>query len=133
MPELGWTALEVTQEHHMRVPMQDLGYARSAPWGVTIPKDVVIQEAKRAYSERLRAQRQRRWDWSTAPMAARAWGEETPSEPESSGGDNEEEDEGREEGEVTPPPHSPPSKDLPSLGDIFSRHAGISVGTHQPK
>jgi hypothetical protein len=29
---------------------------------------------------------------------------------------------------VTPIPHSPPPEDLPSLGDIFSRQAGISVG-----
>jgi hypothetical protein len=66
-------------------------------------------------------------------MAARARGEDTPSDPESSGGDNKEEDEYREEGEVIPPPHSPPPDDLPSLGDIFNQQAGISVGTHWPK
>jgi hypothetical protein len=53
-------------------------------------------------------------------VAARAWGEDTPSNPESLGGDDEEEDEDREEGEVTPPPHSLPPEDLPSLGDMFS-------------
>jgi hypothetical protein len=53
-------------------------------------------------------------------VVARAWGEDTPSDPESLGGDDEEEDEDREEGEVTPPPHSPPPEDLPSLGDMFS-------------
>jgi hypothetical protein len=66
-------------------------------------------------------------------VATRVRGEETPSEPESSGGDNEEEDEDREEGQVTPLPHSPPPEDLPSHGDIFSRQAGISVGVHRPK
>jgi hypothetical protein len=54
---------------------------------------------------------------------------DTASEPKSLGGDDEEEDEDREEGEVTPPPHSLPLEDLPSLGDIFSRQARISVGT----
>jgi hypothetical protein len=48
--------------------------------------------------------------------------------PESSGGDDEEVDEDREEEEVTPHPHSPLPKDLPTLGDIFRRDAGIFVG-----
>jgi hypothetical protein len=48
---------------------------------------------------------------------ARAQGEETPSEPEPSGGDNKEEDEDGEEGEMTSPPHSPWLEDLASLGD----------------
>jgi hypothetical protein len=49
-------------------------------------------------------------------MAVRAWGEDTPSEPETS----KEDDEGdKEEGEVTPPPHSPPREALPSLKEIF--------------
>jgi hypothetical protein len=46
---------------------------------------------------------------------------------------DEEEDEYGEVGEVTPPPHSPPHEDLPSLGDIFSRQVGISIGVHQLK
>jgi hypothetical protein len=33
-----------------------------------------------------------------------------------------------EEGEVTPPPHSPPREDLPSLDDIFRRQAGVAGG-----
>jgi hypothetical protein len=37
------------------------------------------------------------------------------------GGGDEEEDEDGEDGEGTPPPHSLPPEDLPSLGDIFSR------------
>jgi hypothetical protein len=49
------------------------------------------------------------------------WGEDTPFELESSGGDDEEEDEDRDEVEVTPPPHSPLCEALLSLGDIFSR------------
>jgi hypothetical protein len=48
-------------------------------------------------------------------VAARVWGEETPPEPEFSGGDDEEEDEDGEEGEVTQAPHSLPSEDLPHL------------------
>jgi hypothetical protein len=40
----------------------------------------------------LRARRQRRQDWSADQVAARARGEETHSEPESSGGDDEEDD-----------------------------------------
>jgi hypothetical protein len=66
-------------------------------------------------------------------MKARARGEDTSSEPESSKGDNEEEDEDGKELEVTPPPHSLPPEDLPSLGDIFNRQAGISVDVGQPK
>jgi hypothetical protein len=62
--------------------------------------------------------------------ASRARGEDTPSEPESSGGNDQEEDEYGEEGKVTPP-HSPPCEALPSLGDIFSRQAGIAVSTCQ--
>jgi hypothetical protein len=63
-------------------------------------------------------------------VAARACGEETPFEPEFTGGDDEEEDEDREEGEVTPHSHSSPPEDLPPLGNIFSRQLGISVSVH---
>jgi hypothetical protein len=66
-------------------------------------------------------------------VAARAWGEDTPFESESSKGDDEEEDEDGEEGEVTPALHSPPREALPSLGDIFRRQAGIIIGARQPK
>jgi hypothetical protein len=49
-------------------------------------------------------------------MVVRAWGEDTPSEPETS----KEDDEGdKEEGDVTPPPLSPPREALPSLREIF--------------
>jgi hypothetical protein len=34
---------------------------------------------------------------------------------------------------VTPPPHSPSREALPSLGDIYSRQAGITFGACQPK
>jgi hypothetical protein len=51
--------------------------------------------------------------------------------PESLGGDDEEEDENGVEGEVTPPPHSPPPEDLPSLDDIFNRQAGIYVSARR--
>jgi hypothetical protein len=66
-------------------------------------------------------------------VAARAWGKDTPSELESLKRDNKEEDEDGEEGEVTPPPRSPPREALPSLGDIFNRKARIVVGARQPK
>jgi hypothetical protein len=66
-------------------------------------------------------------------MAARVQGEETPSEPESSGDDDEEEDKDKEEGKITTSPHSLPPEDLPSLGDLFSQQQGISVGACQTK
>jgi hypothetical protein len=47
-------------------------------------------------------------------------GEETPSEPKSSGEDDAEEDEDEEEGEITPSPHSRPHEDMPLLGDLFN-------------
>jgi hypothetical protein len=56
-----------------------------------------------------------------------------PPESESSGGGDEEEDEDGEEGVVTPPLHSTPREDLPSLSDLFSQQAGISVGGRRPK
>jgi hypothetical protein len=34
---------------------------------------------------------------------------------------------------VTLPPHCPPPEDLPLLGDIFSRQAGISIKVGWPK
>jgi hypothetical protein len=100
---------------HVHVLVQDLGYARSAPEGVTLPKDVTRREANRVHSEWLWVWRQRRRTWSTAWAAARVQGVDTPSEHESSGGDNQEEDEDEEEGEVTPPPNSPSPEDLPRL------------------
>jgi hypothetical protein len=103
------------------------------PEGVTLPEDVVGREANLVYSKQMQAWRQRRRDWSAAWAAARARGQETPSEPESSGGDNEEDDKDGEEGEVTPPPHSPLPEDLPSLGDLFSWQVGISVSMCRPK
>jgi hypothetical protein len=54
-----------------------------------------------------------------AQTTMKAQGEETPSEPESSGDDNEEEEHDKEEGEITPSPHSPPPEDLLSLGGMF--------------
>jgi hypothetical protein len=66
-------------------------------------------------------------------VAAREQGEDTPSEPESLGGDDEEEDKDEKEVVVTPPPHSLPLEDIPSLVDLFSWQAGVSVGARQPK
>jgi hypothetical protein len=62
-------------------------------------------------------------------------GDKSSSVPESSGGgiEAEHEDEGAGEGEVTPPPHTPPPEDLPSLGDLFSQQAGISNCVCWPK
>jgi hypothetical protein len=78
--------------------VHDIGYAHSAPWGVTLPKDAVRREANRVHCDRMHVWRQSRRAWSAARVAARERVEDTPSEPESSGGDNEEEDEDEEEG-----------------------------------
>jgi hypothetical protein len=64
---------------------------------------------------------------------ARAWGDDTPSEPESSRGDDEEGDEDEEEVVVTPPPNSLPPKDVPSIGDLFCWQEGISFGARRLK
>jgi hypothetical protein len=76
------------------------------------------------------------WDWSIARVAARARGGGNSLQAQilkGGGGDDEEEDENGVEGEVTLAPHSPPHEDLCSLGNIFSRHARISIGTHRQK
>jgi hypothetical protein len=39
----------------------------------------------------------------------------------------------RKRREITPSLQPPPPKDLPSLGDLFSRQAGISVGAPRQK
>jgi hypothetical protein len=66
-------------------------------------------------------------------MTVRASGENTPSDPESSGDEEEEEDKDEDEGEITPSPHSPPLEDLPLLDYHFSQQVGISVGAHRVK
>jgi hypothetical protein len=60
-----------------------------------------------------------------------AGGGGTPFEPESSGDGDEEEDEDKEVGEITPSSHSLLPEDLPSLGDLFSQQAGISICMHR--
>jgi hypothetical protein len=60
-------------------------------------------------------------------MAARARGESTPFEPKSSC----EKEEG--EGEVIPPPLSPPCETLPLFGDIISRQQRVTVSMRQSK
>jgi hypothetical protein len=92
----------------------------SNPRGVTLPEDVVSQEANCADNERQQTRKQRRWLRSTSRTTARARREETPSEPESSGDEEEEDEDEDKEGEITPSPHSLPPEDLPSLGDLFS-------------
>jgi hypothetical protein len=66
--------------------MQDLGYACSTArgGGVTLPEEVVRWEANRADNEWGQARKQRWQLRSAAQNAVRAWGEETPSVPESS-------------------------------------------------
>jgi hypothetical protein len=57
-------------------------------------------------------------------------GEDTPSNPEYlRWGDDGGEDEDVVEGEVTPPPHSPPCEAHAFLGDIFSTQVGITVSS----
>jgi hypothetical protein len=46
---------------------------------------------------------------------------------------DEEQGKDEEQGEITPSPHSLPLEDIPSLGDLFSQQAGISVGARWPK
>jgi hypothetical protein len=104
--------------------MQDVGYAQSTPRGVTLPKDVARWEANRVYNEQL---------LERCLGGRESEGDESPSEPESSGGASDEEDEDEEEGQVTPPFHSPPPKDIPSLSDLFNQQVGISVGVRGPK
>jgi hypothetical protein len=99
--------------------MQGLGYAHSAPHGVTLPKDAVRWEANHVENERQQARKQRWW--------------QTPSEPESSGDGDEEVDEDEEEGQTTRSLPSSPPKVLPLFGDLFSQQAGISVGTCRAK
>jgi hypothetical protein len=76
--------------------MHDLGCACIAPQGVTLPEDAVRWEAHRIHNEQLWEERQRRRGWSATWSVMRARGEESPSEPESSGGGVEEEDEDEE-------------------------------------
>jgi hypothetical protein len=68
--------------------MQDLGYAcstaRGGGGGVTFPEEGVRGEANRADNEWGQARKQRWQLRSVAQTAVRAWGEETPSVPESS-------------------------------------------------
>jgi hypothetical protein len=67
------------------------------------------------------------------PCDCEGAGEKTPSEPDSSGDGDVEENEDEEEGEISSSPHSSPPEDLPSLGDLFSQQAGISVGVSWAK
>jgi hypothetical protein len=48
----------------MHILAQGLGHTHSAQQGVTLPKDVVRQEANRTHGERLWIRRQRRRAWS---------------------------------------------------------------------
>jgi hypothetical protein len=87
--------------------VNNLGYVRSALWGVTLPKDVMRLEANRVDNERRQSQGKKvasehHWD------GCKGTGEETPSKPESSGDDDVEENENEEEGEITPSHQSPP-------------------------
>jgi hypothetical protein len=64
--------------------MQDLGYARHAWGGVTLPKDATSQEANHAYNERQQARRQRGW-LRVPPRRPQGHGEENEDK---GGGDN---------------------------------------------
>jgi hypothetical protein len=116
----------------MCVPVQGLRCARSTPRRVTLPEDVVRREANRVYSERLWVGgkgdmigalpgRRQGHGGRKLPSSLNPWEGLTKRRMET------------EEGEVTPPPHSPLLEVLHSLGDIFNRQAGIFVGARQPK
>jgi hypothetical protein len=113
--------------------MEGLHCVHNALRGVTLPVDVVRREVNCVNNKRRSARKQRRWLRSAAWTALRARGEETPSEPKSSGNEEEDDDEDEVEGEVSPSSHSSPPEDLPSLGDLFNQQAEISVGAHQMK
>jgi hypothetical protein len=86
----------------------------------------VRREVNHALNEWLRERRQRRQACSATQTVTRAWGEDTPSEPESL---EEDEEDQEEEGEVIlPPPPAPLHEALPMLRDIFRRHSRIAVG-----
>jgi hypothetical protein len=119
--------VSISASQHMRILTQGLGHARSAPRGVTLPKDAVRWEANHTHNEWLLVQRQRRQAWSATRAAARVRGVDTPSDLESLGGDDEEEDEDEEEGDVTPPPNSPPPKSSPCLATSSASKWGSSL------
>jgi hypothetical protein len=100
----------------------------SGPQGVALPEDVARREANHAKNERQCAWKQRMWLRSASQAATRAQGEETPFESESLGANEDE-----EEGEIISSPHSPPPKNLPSLGDIFRQQGRIPASARQTK
>jgi hypothetical protein len=71
-------------------------------------------------------QKERRQARSAAYQVVKERGEDTPIESESL-------DEEEEEGEVTPPPLSPPRITLPPFHDIAGRQLGIMVVQRRPK
>jgi hypothetical protein len=91
--------------------------------GVTLPKDVVRRAANYANKKRRYARRQMRRLRSATRTAVMVRGEETPSDPESSGGDEEEEEEG-EEGEIISSPYSPSPEELPRLATFSTDKRG---------
>jgi hypothetical protein len=103
-----------------------LGVCIATHTGVTLPEHVARWEANRADNERQCVRKQRRQLRSAARAAARARGEETPSESWSSGADE-------EEREIISSPRSPSPKSLPSPGDLFRQQVGISTSAHRAK
>jgi hypothetical protein len=53
-------AYEVSYSHHARDLAQGLDGAHIAPWGISLPEDVVKREANRARNKTLRAQKERK-------------------------------------------------------------------------
>jgi hypothetical protein len=78
--------------------VKDPGHVRSTPPVVTLLEDTMRWEANCADNEKQQTWAEKRRLWSTARTAARTRGEETPSEPESTGDNDVEEDEDKEEG-----------------------------------
>jgi hypothetical protein len=95
---------------HTRGLAQELEGGRSEPWDVNLPEDVAKQEAKHAFNEKMRAQREKENMPRAVPTGRwRGWGVHTPPGFGSS-------DEEEEEGEITLPPLSSLHKTPPPLG-----------------
>jgi hypothetical protein len=103
--------------------MHDLGYVRSTPRRVTLPKDAVRREANYANNERRQAQRQRRWARSAGRAAVRHGGRKLPPSLNLLEMVMRRRMKMRKRGRQLPLR----PEDLSLLGDLFIQQVGISV------